>query len=498
MAAIVNATNVSLYLPKDIHHNDVLHDITWSIARGEHAAVVGSNGSGKSTFLRLLGGFLWPRTGTIVWEDEQGSMQTSPLVGRRISALVSPAEQMRYQKNAWSIDGLTLVLTGFEGTPFLYAKKPKPEMLGRVRTLARELCCEDLLYRDSAQLSQGQLRILLVLRALCKEPTLLLLDECTDGLDSTHSRAVLDCLCAVAQKTTIVFVTHTPDRIPDFCTCFFQMEDGRIHGIPRPTQTSPTVFAQSSADTEHNHPVFVLKNASSYLDRVKILHDITFTIRLGERWLVVGDNGSGKSTFLRLLLGDVFCAAGGTVERWLPSLANGRGAFVESLEQIRRKMSLVSALTEVEYDYPVTALEVVLSGFENSVGLYRDYAGEEVERAKAFVQRFFAELAPQAFEALLRTPITFLSTGQLRRLFLARALICDPDVLLLDEPTSGLDAESRKLYLALLDAIASAKPTLTMCFVSHEMQYVPSCINKCARMEAGRIACMPWPLVVDR
>ncbi|MBO4368550.1 MAG: ATP-binding cassette domain-containing protein, partial [Desulfovibrio sp.] len=85
-------------------------------------------------------------------------------------------------------------------------------------------------------------------------------------------------------------------------------------------------------------------------------------------------------------------------------------------------------------------------------------------------------------------PLYHLSTGQLRRLFLARALVCQPRVLLLDEPLSGLDAGSRAFYLALLDRLVlghEAIPAPTLIFVSHVFDERPRCLTRFAKMENG-------------
>ena len=122
------------------------------------------------------------------------------------------------------------------------------------------------------------------------------------------------------------------------------------------------------------------------------------------------------------------------------------------------------------------------------MGLYRDFT--EAERDEA--QRVMAWLFPEGGAArVAATSIRRLSSGQLRRLFLARALVGRPDILLLDEPCSGLDAESRARYLALLDSLAapaeSAGLSVHLVFVSHHEEDAPLCINREARMENGRL-----------
>ncbi len=102
------------------------------------------------------------------------------------------------------------------------------------------------------------------------------------------------------------------------------------------------------------------------------------------------------------------------------------------------------------------------------MGLYRDFTEAERDEARRVMAGLFPERDATRVAA---TSIRRLSSGQLRRLFLARALVGRPDILLLDEPCSGLDAESRARYLALLDSLAApaenAELSVHLVFVSH-------------------------------
>ena len=117
-APLVTVDGVSLLLPGDPRQEMVLHHIDWRVERGRHCALLGPNGSGKSTLLRLLRGELWPASGHIYWHTEEGA-EESPLAGRSMTALVSPARQEGYQRQAWDITGRDLLLTGLEDTPAL-------------------------------------------------------------------------------------------------------------------------------------------------------------------------------------------------------------------------------------------------------------------------------------------------------------------------------------------------------------------------------------------
>lgn len=160
---LVTIENLSLFLPGDASQRTVLHHIDWRIERGRHCALLGANGSGKSTLLRLLRGELWPASGHIWWHTADGREQ-SPLAGRAMTTLVSPAQQENYQRQAWDLTGLDLLLTGFEDTPLIYSDGGNQALARREAAvrMASRLEAEGLLDRDTPTLSQGQLRLLLL------------------------------------------------------------------------------------------------------------------------------------------------------------------------------------------------------------------------------------------------------------------------------------------------------------------------------------------------
>lgn len=478
---LVQCENVSLYLPGTADHSMILHNISWDIHEGEHSCLVGPNGSGKSTLLRLLAGELWVCEGRITWLGQNGERESSRLQGRAITSLVSPMSQRKLQRYGWHISGYELVLTGLEGTPLIYGEIDGSQS-EKIYGLCEQLHCTELLERDIATLSQGQLRILLLARAFIRSPKLLLLDECTEGLDRAHRTTILEILEQMKEKTTMVFATHRIRHLPEFCTLHYAVSQGRL------SRTQLSKLKETPKKKEHEKllspkgkAIFRLENATVFIDGTEILHNINWTVSQGEHWLLLGENGSGKSTLLRLLAGDLNCAWGGKVERWLP----GSEEIVRELARMREKISLLSPHLESSYDYPVNAWELVLSGYENSIGLYREYSDAEKQRALVLIARFFPE---EDLESLLTKPISLLSSGQMRRLFLARTLACRPDVLLMDEPCSGLDSEARERYLQLIEQIAHGKffdKPVTIVYVSHNDSDIPTCINRSAIMEDG-------------
>jgi molybdate transport system ATP-binding protein len=494
---LVTVKGVSLFLSGDSGRKTVLRDIDFSLHEGGHCVFLGPNGAGKSTLLRLLHGELWPARGNIFWHTGEG-VETSPLAGRAMSALVSTALQEDYQRRAWEITGRDLLFTASGSPPWLYAR---PEEVRRVEAeaITARLSAQALLDREIAALSQGQLRLLLLARALLRSPRLLLLDECANGLDPPSRKRFFDLLTEHAGRCTVVMTAHRPGLIPAWCAERHYVQDGRLlaaeaaqfavsrghsgrcpgekdrHAAGRCAEPPPRAPQFPSAEAAGTGGLlFSLKNVSVFIDRHKVLHNITWTVHEGECWQLLGANGSGKSTLLRLLAGDEFAAVGGEVLRYLPR----RGGPVRALEQLRKGVRLVSDLSQALYAYDLNGFELVCSGFDNTIGVYRDFTGNERKNARL-------TMAELRVSHLAGVSIRRLSSGQLRCLFLARALVGEPEILLLDEPCNGLDAENRLRYLDILDRLAERG--VHFVFASHYDQDAPLCVNRRARMESGRL-----------
>jgi molybdate transport system ATP-binding protein len=322
-----------------------------------------------------------------------------------------------------------------------------------------------------------------------REPEILLLDEFTNALDSPARRHVLNILESLAESCVLVLATHRLNMLPSAIQREVALESGRI------THAGPLRARRAGMTQYHGKmsryppvmrpepelgplPLIDIRNATVYLEREPVLHAVNWRVLPGEHWLVSGGNGAGKSTLLRLVAAEEYPAAGGEILRRDP-----QGRPVHDQESLRKGIRLLSNSLQAAYAYDVTGLELVLSGLEASIGLYREYAPEEINQAR---QRI-AQVSNNA-ENLENRSIRSLSTGQMRRLLLARALAGSPYLLLLDEPFSGMDEGSRLRMLRLLAGIAAAGTQLVM--VSHHETDMPGCITHILTLDGGRIVGM--------
>ena len=479
----------------------VLRDVTWSLMPGEHWALLGGNGAGKSTFLRLVRGELWPEERASglparCW-NLNGTAETSPIAARPLIRMVSGELHRAFSRlcdeQGWSMPGLDLVLSGF-GDGFFPAA-PSPEERGRALALSRSLGAEPLLEKGVGTLSQGQLRLLLLVRALVPGPRILLLDEPFDGLDSDARAVMSRAIERGAAEASLVCSAHRREDIPSVLTHALVLECGEMRfqgllgdvpqkflpgtgaaarpgrparpGGPGEAPRRPA-FARRSASTVI--PALELENVDVYLDRVRVLHGVTWRAMPGENWRVSGPNGSGKSTLLRLLAGLESAAWGGTYRCF--------GREHPPLHLVQRHMAYLSDRLHATYSYDLSGADLAATGFDGSVGLWRKLKRTEWEK----VYRWLELLGLMASR---NTPLSRLSSGTARRFFLARALVGNPRMLLLDEPCSGLDAPSRALFLEALDQAAATGVQLV--YVSHHDKDVPSCVTRTLRLQEGRV-----------
>ena len=461
---------------------DLVAGVDWTIRAGEHWAVLGENGAGKSTLLKLVRGEMPPTAGTRTYFLD-GHAQATPIGLRQRLPLVAPEQQEQYAgpggRQTGTQSGEEAVLAGLTDDRLLYAA-PDPAERERVRALLDELGLADLADKAVAAMSTGELRKILLARALAVGPDLLLLDEYLDGLDRASQRDMLELMNKAGQRAGLIVAAHRAGDLPDCVGRALYLEHGRVAASGAPAdmaavhQRKATPRANGLGNAHRSAPpdfFFRLHGVSVVKEGVRILDSVRWTVRPDEHWTITGENGAGKSTLLRLVLGleEPF-------GRPWPEYF-GRPGPAE-LTEARRRFGYVSAELQTDYDRRATVRQAVLSGFFGSVGLFREPSPEQEERAERAMTLFgLAGLAGQR--------LSILSHGQLRRTLLARAVAPEPELLLLDEPLSGLDQGARLTALNAFEDLAGAGTTLV--WISHRAGERPVCITWELALEAGRV-----------
>ena len=191
----------------------------------------------------------------------------------------------------------------------------------------------------------------------------------------------------------------------------------------------------------------ICRNLAIGYDGKAIVQNMNFSVNTGEYLCVIGENGVGKSTFMKTLLG-------------LQPPIQGEILFGDNLKQ--NEIGYLPQQTEVQKDFPASVREIVLSGCQNQLGLRPFYNRKEKSYAEAILNKLqITDLAEQCYREL--------SGGQKQRVLLARALCATKKMLLLDEPVAGLDPKAAKEMYYLIQKI-NREENITVIMISHDIQ----------------------------
>ncbi len=185
--------------------------------------------------------------------------------------------------------------------------------------------------------------------------------------------------------------------------------------------------------------------------REPVLWDIDLNVPPGVLGAIIGPNGAGKSTLIKTVLGMVRPAAGHMY------------IFGKPADQQRHLVGYVPQRTSVDWDFPTTALDVVMMGLYGRLGWFKRPGRKE--RAASLAALDKVGMADYA-----KRQISQLSGGQQQRVFLARALVQDAQIYLMDEPFAGVDATTERAIVSLLKALRTAGKTVVV--VHHDLQTV--------------------------
>ncbi|MFP6838749.1 MAG: ATP-binding cassette domain-containing protein [Pseudohongiellaceae bacterium] len=458
----------------------------FEVASGEHWCLFGSNGAGKTLLANLISGkrvesgsYVCYQTGfdpaldiyAVSFEEQQRLWQRDNRLD--ISEYSDKAE-----------DAGTVVLELIDS-----ARSDAEQDHDLLSELLTQLDLQGVLGKGIRFLSSGQIRRVLIARALygkragaCK---LLILDDPLESIDKDSRARISHCIehyltddCCSLQlcrrkQDILPGVTHVAvmdelslleqgDATAMRAGNAFENIDARRPRIPAKL---PPPIADETDDEDAQEPLIVLDNVNAAYGPTPVLSNLSWIMKPWHHVLIEGPNGCGKSTLLSLIDGENHKAYGQAVS--LFGRVRGSG---ETVWEVKARFGIVSNELHNKYVKGWKVLDVVVSGFFNSVGLYDDSGSAEINAARQW-------LAALGIEALQQHYYHEISFGQQRLALLARAMVKHPRVLILDEPCVGLDDYHRRLILQTLDVIASQLHT-NLVYVSHVVGEQPACINQ--------------------
>lgn len=493
---ILSCENVAF---KYIESTDyAISDCTFSVKKGEKIMLCGASGSGKSTLLRLLKRELSPRgelSGNITLMGKDRSELSDRESAEKIGFVMqSPDSQTVCDKVSAEL------AFGLES----FGVK-SGEIQSRVGEMAAFFGIEPLYDRDISTLSGGQKQLVALCSVMATDPDILLLDEPTAQLDPVAARELLGILDRLNKEmgVTIIIAEHDPEELFDSCDKILYLAKGKTEFFGTPALTAKyfvenalegflpetaKVFArlcddlplnvrqgrakleklgvtdipkQAVTDTERAEPdALQCKNLWQRYEKNSpdILKGCDLGIRKGECYGLLGSNGGGKSTLLRVICGlsKPYMGAVSLFGKKQKAYKNG-SLFREMLTFLPQEPVTMFVKESVREDLLQSGDKVTVENVSQRMGI----------------------------EHLLDRHPWDLSGGEIQKCAFAKILLADPKIIVLDECTKGMDSFAKK---ALGDILLGLKDEgRTILLVTHDLEFAAQYCDRCGLLFDGKI-----------
>lgn len=447
--------------------------INWKIKAGENWAIIGANGAGKTLLIDILTSKHALKSGEIkTLRNESTNKLVKSVAFSDIYSLVDI--QNSYYQQRWNAGDEHEVLFVKE----LFSKGD-PQW---VETLVRSFGIEDLIEKPINLLSSGELRKTLIIRSLLNRPRLLILDNPFIGLDKKSRRILNDVLERLSKLESIQIglVLSDPKDLPECITHILPIKKKTLLPIMNPDAFRNNLEFQSGLfrseitdlinEAKYNIDNTDFEKALNLTDILvrygsrTILKDLNWEVKRGEKWALLGENGAGKSTLLSLISGDNPQAYANNI-----TLFDRKRGSGESIWDIKKRIGYVSPEMHLYYLKNVKCLDVVGSGFFDTIGLYRKCNEEQEAIALEWMKSF-------GIDHIKDTSFLNISTGEQRLILLARVFVKNPDLLILDEPLHGLDANNKKHIKSIIEQFCTEEKSLI--YVTHYEDEIPDVVTQ--------------------
>jgi molybdate transport system ATP-binding protein len=482
------------------HNSLVFEGLDFDLQRGQNWALIGKSGSGKSTLLDFIMGKASMAKGeaSFPYFDQYIAEHhhADPFFNRyKLIAQVSARHEFRnlsntadfyYQQRFNSCDSEDADTV----SDYLSAIKMVREKGGwTFNRVTERLRLMPLLDKQLIKLSNGETKRLLIASALIRNPVLLLLDNPLNGLDVAARQDFNELIQEISDSGISIIMATTPSEIPEAISHIAVLEQGKIISKGPSEQFIPENLKSNATEKINQNelkelisktqwPLYQtivgMEDVSIKYGDKRILDQVNWQFNQGERWMLVGHNGAGKSTLLSLINGDNPQAFANKI-----TLFDQRKGTGESIWEIKKKIGYVSPELFQYFPTGNTCIQVIESGFDDTLGLFRVSSKSKAETSGRWMKLLGIE--DYAGKMFRNVPVSVQ-----RLCMLARAMVKNPVLLILDEPCLGLDFAQQEQFKDLIDEICSIS-NLSLIYVSHYQHEMPKCITHSLKLEQGRV-----------
>ncbi|MCC7319937.1 MAG: ABC transporter ATP-binding protein [Rubellimicrobium sp.] len=500
--SVLSVRNLTVSLPEGLDRRHAVSGISFDLMKGEILCIIGESGSGKSVTAAAVMGLLSPAMkvtgGRITWQGR--NLLALPEGERR--DLRGKALAMIFQDPLSALNPLMTVGAQIDETLVAHGMRDRAARQARVLELIREVGLPEpelIQHQYPFRLSGGQRQRIMIAIALSLNPDVLIADEPTTALDVTTQAQILDLIRRIQRDKgmSIMFITHDFGVVADIADRVAVMEKGvlveqgpaqkvlntpdhaytrrLLAAVPRlrevdtaPAADAPVLLKVEGLDKTYRPPGGLFGHART----VHAVQDVSFELRRGRTLGVVGESGSGKSSMGKVLMRLSNADGGRILLGGQDILAMPEAAF----RPLRQRVQMVFQDPQASLNPRQTV------GRSLVVGPVAFGTAPATARARAREILARVGLDPSAYD---RFPHEF-SGGQRQRIGIARALMCDPDLIIADEAVSALDVSIQAQILQLLAQIQQERH-LAMIFITHDLRVASQICDEVLVMHRGRV-----------
>jgi ribose transport system ATP-binding protein len=464
-----------------------VQDVSLRIARGEVIGLIGANGAGKSSLIKLLTGVVPADSGVILIDGARAHISHPNDALRHGIAAVQ-------QELTLAPDHSVMENIFLGRLPTVFGIVSRPLMRKKSRELQARVGLDVDPDRSAGSLTPVQQRLVMVAASLAREAQLLILDEPTAALPHEESGVVHQLVRQLAEHgTAVIYISHRLHEVEELTSRVIVMRDGAVVAHLQGDEAHVDRMMDELAGTaarEEPEPFSDADRTHGLVLRVRGVsgsrtHNINFDVYEGEILGIAGLAGSGRSELLRLLYGSQTPRAG-TVE------LRGRKLVGTPRTRAKRRVGYIaeSRRTNLLRGMNVRSNVSVASLMRHSLGRVLINFGWERKAINDLIQRVALKGAPTV-------PIETLSGGNAQKALVARWLLREVDLMLLDEPTAGIDVHARAEIHNLLRRVAEQGMTIVLTSVEPE-ELVFICDRVLVLVEGEIVQEMTAPFDVER